>query len=136
MGHSSRATIERRVSGQWRIVAREAPGDISKRMSNGFWDEVWVSPDGRTLLAQWSTECEVRHAFFVPATGGTPRPVTGGRDWKQRSPESIARGWAVDGRARVDVLESGCSPDFERPGLYLIDPETRAAEFVKPVTGS
>ncbi len=98
-----------------------------------MWTAVWLSPDGRTLLAEWSVECDGRHSFFVPAHGGPPRPVTGEGDWR-RSPHSWPRGWDSGGRARVWVFAAGgCGGGDAEPGRYLIDPRTGALEFVAPL---
>ena len=89
-------------------------------MAVGHWEDAWLSPDGRTLLAQWYAECEVPSAFFVPADGGRPRSVTGG-GWR-RAPESTALGWLADGRARVRLGKSACGTSAPEPGVYAIDP--------------
>ena len=101
-----RATIEVRQGSGWRVLTREPRGSLGGDNLGGEWAQVWVSPDGRTLLAEWAEECDTRYAFFVPAEGGVPRAVTGERDWKT-SPLSWPRGWARDGRARVWVLPGG-----------------------------
>ena len=87
-----------------------------------------MSPDGKTLLATWSTECENHYAFFIPAAGGKPRLVTGKLDWDS-SPNSFGIGWAADGRARVGVA-GGCGGTDWTPGTYLIDPGTGESELV------
>jgi hypothetical protein len=58
-------------------------------LGSGFWAYALPSPDGSSLLAQWSGECEVPHAFFVDT------------------------GWAVtvDGRRRI------ASDRIDRAGL-------------------
>jgi hypothetical protein len=127
-----RVTIERRVGGRWRAVARHPRAEVVHGMVQGHWREAWLSPDGRTLLAQWSSECEIPIAFFLPATGGSLRPVTGERDWRT-SPESLARGWAPDGRARVLLLQGACAAGHPEPGAYLIDPRTGELERVGPL---
>ena len=43
----------------------------------GHWESAQLSPDGRTVLAQWSAECEIPIAFLIPVAGGKPRPVAG-----------------------------------------------------------
>jgi hypothetical protein len=97
---------------------------------DGQWMNILVSPDRKTLLAQWGGDCEVPTAFFVPASGGEPRVVTGEKD-SSKAPMSIGLGWQSDGRARVSVLNSGCSNDFKRPGIYLVDPKTGHGTFVR-----
>jgi len=85
----------------------------------GHWATAYLSPDRKTLLAQWSAECEVPIAFFVSARGGVPRAVSGERDWFD-APTSIARGWTSDGRAIVEFPQGVCSGSADRPGLYLV----------------
>jgi hypothetical protein len=71
------------------------------------------------VIAQWSAECEVPIAFLVPATGGSPRAITGERDWA-KSPDSVALGWTTDGRA-IAFLPTGpaCGSGVQTPGVYL-----------------
>jgi hypothetical protein len=85
----------------------------------GHWAKAYLSPDGKTFLAQWSAECEVPFAFFVPVAGGSPRFVTGGSDW-MKAPPSIADGWTKDGRAIVELRPDACSGRTMRSGIYLI----------------
>jgi hypothetical protein len=85
----------------------------------GHWATAFLSPNRKTLLAQWSAECEVPLAFFVSARGGVPRVVSGERDWVE-APESVAHGWTGDGRAIVEFLRGACGGTAGRPGLYLV----------------
>ena len=125
------ATLELRTApGRWRVVARQPKGARVGRIVHGHWPNAWLSPDGRTLLAQWSGECEIPVAFFVPAGGGPMRPVTGERDWRQ-SPESVALGWMADGRARVRLLGGLCGHAGDPPGIYAIHPRTGEATLLK-----
>ena len=129
-------TIERRVQGQWKVSVGVPKGGRSWApeagvcVLNGSWRAVWLSPDGKTLLAQWSAECETSYAFFAPASGGKARPVTGAGNYRN-APESQALGWAEDGRARVFVIgETGCGGREWQSGEYLIDPATGDATFM------
>ena len=79
-----------------------------------------LSLDGRTLLLQYSGQCETPNAFFEPVTGGRPQPVTGEASWRT-APESSAIGWAHDGTALVRVLAPACGQGG-RPGIYAITP--------------
>jgi hypothetical protein len=99
----------------------------------GHWRKLFVSPDGETLLAEWSAECEIPIAFFVPARGGEPRAVTGERDWTT-SPDSEAFGWE-GARAVVGIPRIGETVS-DRPGVYLIDPKTYERTFVRPLKGA
>ena len=131
----TRATIELKDGDEWRVVARHAPGDIWKDMVVGHWRDAWLSPDGRTILGQWSGECEVPIAFFIPAPGGPMRPVTGERDWTE-SVMSVAHGWSGDGRAHVSLLGPSCGNGHPEPGRYLIDPRTHELERVGPLAAA
>ena len=80
----------------------------------GHWVTAYLSPDRKTLLAQWSAECEVPVAYFVAARGGTPRALSTGAE------ESVAHGWTGDGRAIVEFPKGVCGGTAGRPGLYLV----------------
>jgi hypothetical protein len=105
--------VVRLRDGGRRVVRVERPGEI------GHWSWAAASPDHRTLLAQWSAECEIPVTYFVSAAGGRPRKAL---------PEasSVARGWTTDGRAIVYVRkEPGCG-NGPRPGTMLVEPGGRA----------
>ena len=83
----------------------------------GHWVSAQLSPDGRTVLAQWSAECEIPIAFLIPVAGGKPRPVAGTlRD----HPESIGLGWSPDGLAVVFLPSLACGKGYEGPGIYFV----------------
>jgi hypothetical protein len=84
----------------------------------GHWAKAYLSPDGRTFLAQWSAECEVPYAFLVPARGGVPRVVTGEADWAKAS-QSVADGWTDDGQAIVEISRGDCGRPSHR-GMYFV----------------
>jgi hypothetical protein len=92
----------------------------------GHWTKLLLSPDRRTYLGQWSGECETPEAFFVPAAGGKPQPVTG-----RRGDETIALDWAPHNRARILVPRALCGSQFDRPGVYLVDPRGGKPVFVR-----
>lgn len=73
---------------------------------SGHWSDGFVSRDGKTLLLQWTGECEVPLAFFVPAAGGKPRLVTGERRVDQ-APATIATGGLPTAMRFVEVMP-GC----------------------------
>jgi hypothetical protein len=131
-GLPARSSIERlRDDGTWQEIA----GHVGTHVPVpggwvGHWESLALSPDRETILALWSAECEVPTAYFVAVAGGNVRPVTGERDLS-KSPESSPIGWAKDGRARVRLLTSACGIGAHRPGVYLIDPETGIATFVR-----
>jgi hypothetical protein len=83
---------------------------------SGRWVKLYLSPDMKTWLGQWSGECEVQTAYFLPAHGGKARPVTG-----HASDESVALGWASHNRARILVPRAACGSQFRKPGIYVVD---------------
>jgi hypothetical protein len=88
---------------------------------DGYWRSVELSPDRRTLLLQWSGECESQTAYLARANGGGLRPV---------GTESVALGWTRGGRAVVDLPRGACAGSGRRPGIYLLDPRSGHAVFV------
>jgi hypothetical protein len=129
----SHSTLELRVApGRWRVIAYEPKGAMVARMAAGWWRDAWLSPDGSMLLAQWSGECEVPVAFFVPAGGGPMRAVTGHRDVRN-APQSEALGWMPDGRARVRLPDGVCSAGTHPPGIYAIDPNGGEPTLLKEI---
>ena len=124
------ARIERRDGDGWRVVAKGPPGSVHDGLQIGHWAGAWLSPDGETLLAQWSAECEIPIAFFVDVERGTMRPVTGEKKWVE-APESVALGWAPDGRARVRLTEGVCGGSKHPPGVYLVDAGTSELTLVR-----
>jgi hypothetical protein len=79
----------------------------------GHWAGVRLSPDGGTLLAQWSAECEVPVAFLVSRRTGSVRGLGGSAD------ESVVVGWAKDGRALVEFPTGVCGGTYQGgPGVY------------------
>jgi len=96
----------------------------------GHWDWAALSPDGSTLLAQWSAECEVPIAFFVALPAGSPRPVTGEVDWA-KSPDSVALGWTKDGRAIVFLPHGpACGGGSGKAGVYLYSAPGAGRRFI------
>ena len=115
------------ASGKHRI-AGSPPNSRPPPGQSGFWRAAYLSPDGRTVLAQWSAECETPTAFFAER-GGHLRTVTGDQDWR-KAPESVALGWSSKGEAVVQLLEAACGYGYSKPGLYLIDPRTGSHRLV------
>jgi hypothetical protein len=118
------STIQRRDGEGWTLLASAPKSSNAAGNLHGHWRQAWLSPDGKTLLAQWSAECEIPIAFFVDAETGAMRPVTGEGRWTD-APESIALGWGADGRAWVRLTKGYCGGSKHPPGVYLIDPATR-----------
>jgi len=82
----------------------------------GHWAAVRLSPDGRTLLAQWSAECETPQAFLVTRRTGSVRRLGGTAD------NSIALGWTSRARALVHFPMGVCGGTYRGgPGVYAVD---------------
>jgi hypothetical protein len=115
-----------RITGPARIVKA---GNPPRRLEYlGFWvpQRVFLSPDRRTVLGQWSGECEGQSTYLVAIGNGGPKSVF--------VSESRARGWTKDGRARVFLAEPGFGSERGyRPGLYLVEPKTMERVLVRPV---
>jgi hypothetical protein len=107
-----------RYHGRFVFVAgdTERPVEVPSPGGIGHWAWAELSPDGETILAQWSAECEVPIAYFIPAAGGRPREAV-------EAYSSRAVGWADEGRAIVKLLESACGASAPKPGFYLVDPD-------------
>lgn len=112
------------VSG-WTLVT----GPLKPPAIDAMWDRVWVSPDRRTLLAEWTYPCDSGAVVFVSARGGTPRVVTGESDWR-KAPVSRGLGWTADGKARVHVFRRWHGHEA---GIYLFNPHAPARD-ARPVT--
>jgi len=120
------ATIERRVGSEWKLVT----GPLKPADPTARWGlQVRLSPDKRTLLADWDFPCDSSVTVFVPATGGVPRLVTGERDWR-RAPISRPLGWTTGGKARVTLYTSwrGIRVNPAHPKVLLFDPNAPAAD--------
>jgi hypothetical protein len=122
-GHNNHGTFVVDDGGRRQLLAVRTPGPTETASDAGrvgHWDWAALSPDGSTLLAQWSAECEVPIAFFVSPQGGIPEVVSGEDDWAT-SPTSIALGWTTDGRAIVLFPEVSPCGTAGKAGLYLIN---------------
>jgi hypothetical protein len=128
------ATIEVLDHGRMRTIAGAPPRAYRGPFADGLWQSVALSPDGKTLLALWSAECEEPTSFFIDVATGRMRAVTGERDWK-KAPESVPLGWSSRGQAVVNLLPGGCGDGSEPAGIYLIEPTTSERHLVYPVDG-
>jgi hypothetical protein len=114
-----------------RKIAGPPPGGWDSKSSSplGFWvaDRVFVAPNGRTVLAQWSGACEGQSTYLISTRTGKIHAVF--------KSESYARGWRRDGRARVFLAEPGAFKGeyAYKAGLYLVDPKTMRRTLVRPV---
>jgi hypothetical protein len=118
----SRPAAESRMTTESKPVVLRPLGPV------GRWTKLILSPDTKTYLAQWMGECEALEAFFIPAAGGKPRPVTG-----RRGDEVVALGWALHNRARVLVPRAACGGQFGTPGIYLVGRHGEKPVLVKRI---
>jgi hypothetical protein len=130
--------LQKRVpSTIWRSFGRSAvelagPIETAKQGHRpaGFWvsRRLFPSPDGGTLLAQWSGPCGAQ-SYLVSIDTGNVRPVA------PRASESRALGWTVSGSARILVPRPVCGVSRLAPGIYAIDPATLRPTLLRRVTG-
>jgi hypothetical protein len=117
-----------------RLEVKHPFGMTSAGTLHGWWIWAAASPDGKTILAQFSGECEVPMAFFVAATGGAPRSVSGSYTFSDPPEDSKALGWTTDGRAIVFIpAQPGCG-STDRAGVFLMgmSGETEKIASVRP----
>jgi hypothetical protein len=88
----------------------------------GGWRSAKLSPDGRTVLAQWSGECEVPDTFFVDVATGRPTAVI--------AESSTSAGWRADGSAVIATGRWECGTPGE-PGVYAVAPGGRPRLLVR-----
>jgi hypothetical protein len=107
------SAIYRRDGDQWTKVRGGLPG------RHGWWRRVIAPSDRRTLLGEWSGECESPSTYFVSAADGNVRPIFQGHN-------STAAGWTHPGPARVRLSEEiwRGPTKLRDPGMYLVDPRT------------
>lgn len=87
--------------------------------ATGHWSWALPSASSDVRLAQWSGECETRHAYFIGADGDVIPLLEGAAD--APTPQSVALGWAPDGRAVIAVLgPAACGEHLPVPGVYLV----------------
>jgi hypothetical protein len=107
-------TIEELVSGRRRVIA-DPPGKqpAPNTQPVGHWAGVRLSPDGASLLAQWSAECETPVVYVVS------RRVRGVRRLGAATDVSLALGWTSAGAAVVWFPQLGCGATRRSgPGVY------------------
>jgi len=119
-----RSALYRRADSRWVVFRGRPPGRA------GWWRRVVTAPDRRTLLAEWSGECEVPSTFLVSVRDGRVRPLFRGH-------ATTAVGWTRDGVARVKLAEEiwHGTRRLRRTGIYLVDPRTQVVrlERLQPV---
>jgi len=106
---------------EWLVVRGRLPGRA------GWWRRVVPAPDHRTLLAQWSGECELPSTYFVSSSTGHVRPIFRGHT------AEIA-GWTHPGLARVRLTEAIWHRNkLAFPsGVYLVNPKTLVVRLQNP----
>jgi hypothetical protein len=113
-----RSWIQHRQGATWMVLAGPPRGRY------GWWRRIVASADGKTLLAQWSGECEIQSTYLISTVTGKEQPVFGGA-------ASTAVGWSEDGRARVRLLAPlygiGNAIRYEA-GIYRVEPRTACRE--------
>jgi hypothetical protein len=118
-----RSRIERRVMRRWTMFARPP------RDRHGWWRRIVASRDGKTLLAQWSGECEIQSTYLVSTRNRKARPIF-------RDTSSTAVGWSEDGRARVRLPTPLYGTDKKirfQAGIYLVEPVTLAISIERSI---
>jgi hypothetical protein len=111
-----RATVELLTSTGGRTVLVGPPRIYEENKPLGSWVDVLPSPDGQTLLLQYSGECESPNAFFAPVSGGSAVSVGDG------FPESVGLGWTQGNEAIVHFRIGLCGSGVPTPGVYLVTP--------------
>ena len=102
-----------------RTLIQSPPKALAKAL--GHWRAASLSPDGATVLGQWSGECEVPTAFFIDAATGAARPVTGDSgEHTVGTPNSIGLTWADERTALVVLPGGACGLGTEPAGLYAV----------------
>lgn len=108
-------TVEELVGGRRKRLA--GPAAVARRRPAGYWVYARVAPDRRTLLVQWSGECESPAAFTIDGNRRLRR-VGATRDG---APESRALGWSPSGRAVVDFPAGTCAAGYRHgAGVYSL----------------
>jgi hypothetical protein len=119
-----RSWIQQRHGDTWEILV----GPPKARY--GWWRRIVASRDRKTLLAQWSGECEIQSTYLVSTVTGKERPIF-------RGASSAAVGWSEDGRARIRLPEpvygAGKTIRYEA-GIYRVEPRTLAVSRERRVS--
>ncbi|HYX88243.1 MAG TPA: GTPase RsgA [Gaiellaceae bacterium] len=127
---------KREPSSIWRSFGRSAveltgPAETVRQdpHPSGFWvrERLFVSPDGKTLLAQWSGQCEVQSTYLVSAETGRRRAILAPAD------ESSALGWTKAGLAKIRIPRPVCGGAHLAAGIYAVDPVTLKPTLLRRV---
>jgi hypothetical protein len=110
-------SVEELVGARRRRLA--GPAAVGDRGPAGYWIYARVAPDRRTLLVQWSGECESPTAFVITRDRRL-RPV--GAPTRRAAPESRAMGWSPTGRPVVSFPAGVCGSGYHGGrGVYSLD---------------
>jgi hypothetical protein len=95
----------------------------------GAWVAAAVSPDGKSLMAQWwSSGCGTQTVHLSDANGKNMRAPFGDRF-------ADALGWTNDGRAIVAVRNSACRDYAAATSIYLLDGDDVTRIYATPQLG-
>jgi hypothetical protein len=95
--------------------------DADYEVPSGRWRWLLPSPDGNQLLGQWSGECEIPTAFFIPTDGSSQINAVGGT-FNEDAPASYALGWSGSGDAFVSFAgDTGCGQPAVERGIHRYD---------------
>jgi hypothetical protein len=109
-------TIEELVAGRRRVIAKP-PGrrPAPNTPPVGHWAGVQLSPDGRSVLAQWSAECESPQAYLIDRRTRSMRRLGAVAD------ESLGLGWTRDRSAVVYFPSGVCGGSYRLgPGVFAV----------------
>ena len=126
-GEESR--IERRHGTRWSVLL---PADRAPYSRHGWWPRVLAAPKGKTLLAEWSGECEIPFTYLIPIRTLALRQVF------PLQPATPV-GWTRDGLARVKLWKPipASKTRIARPsGIYLVTPKGRVVRLERRVPPS
>ena len=108
-------SVEELVDGHRERLA--GPAEVAARGPAGYWVYARVAQDRRTLLVQWSGECESPTAFLIGDRRLRPVGSPTGP-----APESRAMGWSPTWRPIVDFPDGACAGSHRGgPGVYVLD---------------
>jgi hypothetical protein len=112
--------------------ATGSPLDVMTPGGHHLWTAAAVSPDGKTVLAQRSAECESQSAWLVPLDKPDPTPQLAGppgTEW-----DSAGMGWLDDGHAIISYGPGICGTALPAgPGVYSLDPRYGSLRPIYPV---
>jgi hypothetical protein len=123
---------------RWQAVITKPPVPNGVSVVDGHWEWAARSPDGKSVIAQWSGECETQTAFVISVSDGSVHAVTGeaGSAWGD-APESSALGWTSTGQILTTFggSDAGCGSSSSLPrGVYAVSPTDLSRRLLVPLT--